>query len=85
MTVKELIEKLEGFDPQMEVEFAYNYGDHWRTEVTRHITEICEGSVTYSDYHRMNKVVDCDEGYYDEEENDEEYYDKDDKIVVLLK
>jgi|694.fasta_scaffold108868_3 hypothetical protein len=79
MTVKELIEKLEGFDPQMEVEFAYNYGDHWRTEVAKHITEVDEGAVTYSDYHRMNKVVDG------REDDDEEEYDKDEKMVVLLR
>jgi hypothetical protein len=79
MTVQELIEKLEGFDPQMEVEFAYNYGDHWRTEVTKHITEVDEETVTYSDYHRMNKVVDGIE------EDDEEEYDKDEKMVVLLR
>ena len=84
MTVQELIEKLQSFDPQMEVEFAYNYGDHWRTEVAKHITEIDEGTVTYSDYHRMNKVVDGIEED-DEEEDDEEEYDKDEKMVVLLR
>jgi Zn-finger domain-containing protein len=75
MTVKELIEKLQDFDPQMEVEFAYNYGDYWRTEVTKHITEVEEEAVTYSDYHRMNKVVDSRE--------DDDVVDE--KMVVLLR
>jgi hypothetical protein len=75
MTVKELIEKLQDFDPQMEVEFAYNYGDYWRTEVTKHITEVEEETITYSDYHRMNKVVDSRE--------DDDVVDE--KMVVILR
>ena len=74
MTVKELIESLEGFDPNMEVKFAYNFGDYWGTEVASNVTEIDEGQVRYSDYHRMDKVVD--------DENDEEYYAK---TVVIIK
>ena len=75
MTVKELIEKLQDFDPQREVEFAYNYGDYWRTEVTKHIIEVEEEAVTYSDYHRMNKVVDSRE--------DDDVVDE--KMVVILR
>jgi hypothetical protein len=74
MTVKELIESLEDFDPNMEVKFAYNFGDYWGTEVASNVTEIDEGQVRYSDYHRMDKVVD--------DENDEEYYTK---TVVIIK
>jgi len=58
MTVKELIESLQDFDPNMEVKFAYNFGDYWGTEVANNVTEIDEGQVRYSDYHRMDKVVD---------------------------
>jgi hypothetical protein len=74
MTVKELIESLEGFDPNMEVKFAYNYGDYWGTEVASRIGDVDEGQVRHSDYHRMDKVVD--------DENDEEYYTK---TVVIIK
>ena len=74
MTVKELIESLQYFDENMEVKFAYNFGDYWGTEVASNITEIDEGQVRYSDYHRMDKVVD--------DENDEEYYAK---TVVIIK
>jgi hypothetical protein len=73
MTVKELIESLEGFDPNMEVKFAYNYGDYWGTEVASNITEIDESQVRYSDYHRMDKVTDYD----DEDDNI--------KTVVIIK
>ena len=73
MTVKELIESLEGFDPNMEVKFAYNYGDYWGTEVASRIGDIDEGQVRYSDYHRMDKVTDYD----DEDDNI--------KIVVIIK
>ena len=61
MTVKELIESLEGFDPNMEVKFAYNYGDYWGTEVVSRIGDVDEGQVRYSDYHRMDKVTDYDD------------------------
>jgi len=71
MSVKELIESLEGFDPNMEVKFAYNYGDYWGTEVASNVGRIDEGQVRYSDYHRMDKVVD------DEDDNM--------KTVVIIK
>ena len=61
MTVKELIESLEGFDPNMEVKFAYNFGDYWGTEVASRIGDVDEGQVRYSDYHRMDKVTDYDD------------------------
>lgn len=73
MTVKELIESLEGFDPNMEVKFAYNYGDYWGTEVASNVRDIDEGQVRYSDYHRMDKVTDYD----DEDDNI--------KTVVIIK
>jgi hypothetical protein len=57
MTVQELIESLEGFDPNMEVKFAYNYGDYWGTKVASDIDYIDEGQVRYSEYHKMDKVV----------------------------
>ena len=61
MTVKELMESLEGFDPNMEVKFAYNFGDYWKTEVAHSIRDVDEGQVRYSSYHRMDKVTDYDD------------------------
>jgi hypothetical protein len=66
MQVRDLIELLEGYDQDAEVHFAYNYGDHWRTEVAPKVSNVHEGVVTYSEYHRMDKVA--NEDYDDEDE-----------------
>lgn len=67
MLVKELIESLKYMDQDAEVHFAYNYGDHWRTEVAPKVSQVTEGVVEYSDYHRMDKLVTDEEDCYDEE------------------
>jgi hypothetical protein len=69
MTVQELIEQLGYMDKDAEVHFAYNYGDHWRTQVAPRVSGVEEGVVQYSDYHRMDKMAD-DEDCYDEETGD---------------
>jgi hypothetical protein len=61
----------------MEVKFAYNYGDYWRTEVADDIREIQEENVVYSSYHQTDKVVDMD----DERNDDIE----DSKTVLILR
>jgi hypothetical protein len=58
MTVEELIEELQQCDPKLEIKFAYNYGDHWRTQVTSNISSVDEGYTKYSDYHQMDKMID---------------------------
>ena len=78
MTVQELIEELSLYPDDMEVEFAYNYGDYWRTTVCKEIKNIDTGYVEYSAYHRMNKLVDND----DEEDDEEETESK--REVLLL-
>jgi hypothetical protein len=77
MTVKKLIDLLQDFDENMEVKFAYNFGDYWRTEVANDITELDEGKVTYSSYHNTSKVVRTD--------RDEDEYEDDTTTVVLLR
>lgn len=57
MTVQELIDELQHFDPNMEVKFGYGFGDHRNTMVAANITEIDTERVTHSDYHRMDKVT----------------------------
>jgi hypothetical protein len=54
-------------DPEMEVHFEYGYGDHWRTTVAPKVSTIEVGLVQYSDYHRMDKVV---EQVYEDEEDE---------------
>ena len=83
MTVQELIEQLGYMDKDAEVHFAYNYGDHWRTEVAPKVGRIDEGAVVYSEYHRMDKMVedtgDCE---FDDEGN--EVVDETLRRVVVL-
>ena len=80
MQVKELIEQLGCMDPEAEVHFAYNYGDHWRTEVAPKVDRVHQGIVEYSDYHQMDKLVE-DEDCYDEDTGD---YKKDVRKVVVI-
>ena len=80
MQVKELIEQLGCMDPEAEVHFAYGYGDYWRTEVAPRVDRVHQGIVEYSDYHRMDKLVE-DEEVYDEETGD---YRTDVRKVVVL-
>jgi hypothetical protein len=79
MKVRELIEELKNFDPESEVHFSYNYGDHWRTIVAPAVEHADEEFVTHSEYHRMPRLLDPDEH--------EEAYDKGDlggpSVVVL--
>lgn len=75
-TVQDLIDELSGMDPNLEVHFSYNYGDHWRTEVAPAVRSVDVGLVQYSEYHRMDKVVEPD---YDDEDAEVEG-----KEVVLI-
>ena len=68
MQVKDLIEKLQFMNPDAEVHFSYNYGDHWHTEVAPTVSSVDEGVVKYSAYHNMDKLMDENEMY--EEEGD---------------
>ena len=65
MTVGQLIEQLQQYDQDLEVRFAYNYGDRCQTLVAEPVTTIDQGTVRYSEYHRMDAVTELDE--------DEEY------------
>lgn len=78
MQVKDLIELLAGYDPEAEVHFTYNYGDHWRTQVAPKIRDVDVGYVKFSDYHRMPKVYEPD---YDED--DETDADKLTEVVLI--
>jgi len=80
MKVSELIEQLECMDKDAEVHFSYCYGDHWRTEVAPKVERVHQGIVEFSDYHRMDKLVE-DEDCYDEDTGD---YKADVRKVVVL-
>jgi hypothetical protein len=78
MKVKDLIELLAEHDPEADVHFSYCYGDHWRTEVAPTVDSISEGLVKYSEYHRMDKLMEEHDMY--EEEGD---YEGTRRVVVL--
>jgi hypothetical protein len=66
MKVKELVELLKYYDQEAEVFYTYNYGDYWRTQVASKVRDAVTGQVTWSEYHRMHKIVEED---YDAEED----------------
>ena len=80
MKVSELIKQLGYMDRDAEVHYSYCYGDHWHTEVAPRVDSIEQGVVEYSEYHRMDKLVD-DEDCYDEDTGD---YKTDVRKVVVL-
>ena len=83
MKVSELIEMLQDMNQDADVHFAYNYGDHWRTEVAPKVGRVDEGAVVYSEYHRMDRMLedtgDCE---FDDEGN--EVLDETLRRVVVL-
>jgi hypothetical protein len=83
MTVQELIEQLQDMDQNAEVHFAYNYGDHWRTEVAPSVGRVDTGAVVYSDYHRMDKILDAD-GDCEFDDEGREIVDESTRRVVVL-
>jgi hypothetical protein len=85
MNVKELIEALqeqvENGNGDMEIKFAYNYGDHWRSQVCEGINNISQVTVKYSDYHSMDKIV---EDHREDDEDDCEMTPKPDQRDILI-
>lgn len=79
VTVGELIEQLQDFDAKLPVVFAYNYGDHWNTEVAEVVREADEGSIVWSDYHRQPKTVD------ESDDDDESLAERETVKAVVIK
>lgn len=65
MNVTQLREMLQDLEAQgkgeMDVQFSYNYGDYWRTQVAVSVDTVEEAFVTHSDYHSMDKLVTWDD------------------------
>ena len=61
MTVNELRAALDeliaGGNGDVEIMFAYGYGDYWRTTVAAPLNNIAEVQVKYNDYCSMDQVV----------------------------
>lgn len=60
LTVRDLIEELQGLDPDLPVVLSYKYGDRPNTEVAEIVRCADEDSVEWSEYHRAFKVVNQD-------------------------
>lgn len=78
MKPSELIEELRQFqeenvDDELDVEFAYDYGDHCHSTVTESINTVERTVVRYSGYHQKNQIAD-----------DEELDKEDVKEVIVL-
>ena len=82
MNVKELIEQLQDMNPEAEVHFAYGYGDHWRTTVAPSASRVSQSLVQYSEYHRMDKMVE-DEDEDEMYEEDGDYNENVRKVVII--
>jgi len=80
MKVKDLIEQLGYMNPEAEVHFSYGYGDHWRTQVAPRVSNVFDGVVQYSDYHRMDKLVEDEDEMYEEEGD---YNENVRKVVII--
>jgi len=74
MNVRELIEELSCYPDDMDVHFAYDYGDRCHHECAVRVEEVETGTVQYSYYTQTDCLVDEDE---DEDEEVRE--------VVVLK
>jgi hypothetical protein len=83
MQVKELIEQLQDMNPEAEVHFAYGYGDHWRTTVAPSASRVSQGLVQYSEYHRMDKIVENDDIDFDEETGEEIVNETLRRVVII--
>jgi hypothetical protein len=70
-----LAEQEEIGNGEMEVKFAYNYGDYWRTQVASSVDSVSSAAVKYSDYHSMDKVL---------VEDDEHEMPADARTVLIL-
>jgi hypothetical protein len=76
MKVRDLIRELSCFDDEQEVCIAQPSHDYWGTTCASEVNNIEIADVTWSEYHRKDKVVDDDHI---------EHYEKEElKSVVLL-
>ena len=83
MKVSELIEMLQDMNQDADVHFAYNYGDHWRTEVAPKVGRVDKGAVVYSEYHRMDKMLEDDGDCEFDDEGNERLDETLRRVVVL--
>jgi len=57
ITVGQLKQMLDNEDDNMEVYFAYPFGDYWSNTVAGSITDVRVEPVAWSEYHAMYKLI----------------------------
>lgn len=83
MKVKDLIEELEGHDPELDVVFAFGSGDYWRTEVAEDVELTDVGYVEHSEYHRKWATVDEEKAHELEVTGEHPSKEKFKKAVII--
>lgn len=79
--VTELQDLMNDHGENIPVMFAYNFGDHWGTQVAQQIRTVDIDNVEYSDYHNMCKIS---KDELDEEEETEEPGSETIKKVIII-
>lgn len=77
MKVGELQRLLEGYDEDMDVRFAYQYGDYWKSVLAGDISEVSQQEVYWSEYHRQFQVPDP------ERDRNEDEHEREHDVVLL--
>lgn len=77
MKVRELIYLLKGYDPEMTVHTAYDFGDYWNTQVAPKVGQVEPAQVAWSEYHCMPRIV-------EREDDDQDAYDAKTLETVLV-
>ncbi len=70
LTGEDLLHRLKNMSPEeraLPICFSYDYGDHGHTTVTPVAQDVNLGKIRYSDYHRMPKSMEDEEGSDDYE------------------
>jgi hypothetical protein len=79
MTVQELIEELQGYNPDMEVNYRVPSHDYWGTELSYEVDRVEVMDVKHSDYHNSMALATDSDYEHDEDEEKVEL-----KEVLLL-
>jgi len=77
MKVSELIELLQNFDESADVHLAHGSGDYWRTTLAPKVSQVFNGSVQMSDYHRCDRLI------HDEDEPEDDEAEPVRRVVVI--
>lgn len=84
-TVKQLIEELKTFDPNLEVYLTSNYGDHANTEQALELEEVVVAELEESGYSESGLAVKREEEDFEPDIEDEEEEPEEPFLVLALR